>query len=38
MASRGARNIVLTSRNPEVDDKWLQYMTDAGVRVKVFAK
>ncbi|KAB5550768.1 polyketide synthetase [Coniochaeta sp. 2T2.1] len=37
MASHGARNIVLTSRNPKVDARWLENMTEAGVRVEVFA-
>jgi hybrid polyketide synthase/nonribosomal peptide synthetase ACE1 len=38
MASLGARNIVLTSRNPKVDERWLKVMRDAGVRLEVFAK
>ena len=38
MASHGARYIVLTSRNPKVDARWLDLMTEAGVRVEVFAK
>ncbi|AEO63908.1 polyketide synthetase [Thermothielavioides terrestris NRRL 8126] len=37
MASLGARNIVLTSRNPKVDERWLKVMRDAGVRLEVFA-
>ncbi|TPX14116.1 uncharacterized protein E0L32_000510 [Thyridium curvatum] len=37
MATNGARNIVLTSRNPKVDPRWLEHMTQAGVRVEVFA-
>jgi hybrid polyketide synthase/nonribosomal peptide synthetase ACE1 len=37
MASHGARNIVLTSRTPKMDAKWLETMTQAGVRVEVFA-
>lgn len=36
MASHGARYIVLTSRNPKVDARWLDLMTEAGVRVEVF--
>lgn len=38
MASHGARNIVLTSRTPKIDSKWLESMTKAGVRVETFAK
>ncbi|TQV90541.1 hybrid NRPS/PKS enzyme [Cordyceps javanica] len=37
MASHGARNIVLTSRTPKMDTKWLETMTQTGVRVEVFA-
>ncbi|KAJ5656202.1 hypothetical protein N7507_008152 [Penicillium longicatenatum] len=37
MATHGARNIVLTSRTPKVDAKWLEDMTEAGVRVEVVA-
>ncbi|KAK4982772.1 hypothetical protein LTR66_009106 [Elasticomyces elasticus] len=37
MASHGARNIVLTSRTPKMDARWLETMTQAGVRVEVFA-
>lgn len=38
MASHGARNIVLTSRTPKMDARWLETMAQAGVRVEVFAK
>ena len=38
MASHGARNIVLTSRTPKIDAKWLETISQAGVRVEVFAK
>ena len=38
MASRGARNIVLTSRTPKVDSKWVELMKNRGVRVEIFAK
>ena len=36
--SRGARNIVLTSRNPKIDSRWLEQMEKAGARIGVFAK
>ena len=36
--SRGARNLVLTSRNPKIDSRWLEQMEKAGARVEVFAK
>lgn len=36
--SRGARNIVLTSRNPEFDSRWLEQMKNSGARIGVFAK
>lgn len=36
--SRGARNLVLTSRNPKIDSRWLEQMKTAGARVEVFAK
>lgn len=38
MVSHGARNMVLTSRSPKVDARWLKGMTEAGVRLEVFAK
>lgn len=38
MASHGARNMVLTSRHPNVNPMWLEKMTEAGIRVEVFAK
>jgi hypothetical protein len=33
LVTRGARNIVLTSRNPEVDDEWIKEMARSGARV-----
>lgn len=36
--SRGARNVVLTSRNPKIDRRWLAEMKMMGARVEVFAK
>ena len=38
MVSHGARNIVLTSRNPKIDAKWVELLAEAGVRLAVFAK
>jgi hybrid polyketide synthase / nonribosomal peptide synthetase ACE1 len=38
MASHGARNIVLTSRNPKIDATWVELLGKAGVRLEVFAK
>jgi hybrid polyketide synthase/nonribosomal peptide synthetase ACE1 len=38
MVSHGARNIVLTSRTPKLDERWLDAMKQAGVRVEGFAK
>lgn len=38
MVSRGAMYIVITSRNPEIDESWVQRMTDHDVTVKVLAK
>ncbi|KAL5357558.1 putative hybrid PKS/NRPS enzyme EqiS-like protein, partial [Aspergillus floccosus] len=32
----GARNLVLTSRNPKIGQKWLDIMTGAGATVKVY--
>ena len=37
MVDRGAKYIVLTSRNPKVDQGWLDSMTARGVTVKVWA-
>ncbi|KAI3396960.1 hypothetical protein diail_11360 [Diaporthe ilicicola] len=37
MASHGARNIVLTSRNPKVDATWIELLGKSGVRLEVFA-
>lgn len=36
--SRGARNVVLTSRNPKLDSRWFSQMKMTGARVEVFAK
>ena len=38
MVSHGARNIVLTSRNPKIDAEWVELLAEAGVRLEVFAK
>ncbi|KID64409.1 Polyketide synthase, KR, partial [Metarhizium hybridum] len=38
MSSRGARTIVLTNRNPNLDKSWLEEISRAGVHVKVFSK
>jgi len=38
MARLGAKHIVLTSRKPDVDDKWLQKARKLGVEVRIFAK
>lgn len=38
MVSHGARNIVLTSRHPQVDQRWLKQKEELGVRVKVIPK
>jgi hybrid polyketide synthase/nonribosomal peptide synthetase ACE1 len=38
MASHGARNIVLTSRNPRIEAKWIELLGNTGVRLEVFAK
>ncbi|KAI0197529.1 putative polyketide synthase [Astrocystis sublimbata] len=35
MSQRGARYVVMTSRNPKVDDKWIASMEAAGTTVKV---
>ncbi|KAI0412784.1 putative polyketide synthase [Xylaria grammica] len=37
MASRGATNIILTSRNPSLNKTWLDTMQASGVRVTAFA-
>nr|A0A7L9EYL1.1 RecName: Full=Hybrid PKS-NRPS synthetase xenE; AltName: Full=Xenoacremones biosynthesis cluster protein E [Xenoacremonium sp. BF-2018a]QOJ72663.1 XenE [Xenoacremonium sp. BF-2018a] len=37
MVSRGARNIVLTSRNPKIDSNWIELLKGAGVRLEAFA-
>ena len=38
MVSHGARNIVLTSRNPKIDAMWVELLAEAGVRLEIFAK
>ena len=38
MGTRGARNIVLTSRRPDIDSQWLEECRTKGMRVEVFAK
>jgi hybrid polyketide synthase/nonribosomal peptide synthetase ACE1 len=38
MASHGARNVVLTSRRPNIDHRWLDQCTASGVKVQAFAK
>lgn len=38
MAAHGARNIVLTSRNPKVEGAWVNGLKKRGVRLQVFAK
>lgn len=37
MIERGAKNIALTSRNPNVDERWIVAMKDLGAGVKTFA-
>ncbi|KAK5807439.1 hypothetical protein VI817_001697 [Penicillium citrinum] len=37
MASRGARNIVLTSRNPKIEYQWVELLAKKGVRLEAFA-
>ena len=38
MASHGAKNIVLTSRNPKIEPGWRDLLSRKGVRLEVFAK
>lgn len=38
MVSRGARYIVLTSRRPEVDDRWMDKMATLGATIQIFPK
>lgn len=38
MASHGARNIVLTSRNPKINIRWISQLKVAGVRLEVYSK
>jgi hybrid polyketide synthase/nonribosomal peptide synthetase ACE1 len=38
MARQGARYIALSSRNPRIDDQWLQRMASDGCTVRVFSK
>ncbi|KAK1960815.1 PKS-NRPS hybrid [Colletotrichum sublineola] len=37
MVDRGARYVVMTSRNPKVDQTWLQSMESQGVTVRIFS-
>ncbi|KAL0937413.1 hybrid nrps pks [Colletotrichum truncatum] len=37
MISHGAQNLVMTSRSPKVDPRWLSAKAKAGISVKVFA-
>ncbi|WEW56050.1 hypothetical protein PRK78_001485 [Emydomyces testavorans] len=37
MAYHGARNLIMTSRNPKVDPRWLSEMASKGVRMKVYS-
>jgi len=38
MASHGAKNIVLTSRNPKIEPEWVELLAKKGVRLEAFAK
>ena len=38
MISHGARNIVLTSRNPKIDSRWISQLKAGGVRLEVYSK
>jgi hybrid polyketide synthase / nonribosomal peptide synthetase ACE1 len=38
MVSHGARNLVLTSRAPNIDIRWVELLRETGVRVEVVAK
>ncbi len=38
MESHGAKNVVLTSRHPNIDARWLDQCRAKGMRVEVFAK
>lgn len=38
MLQHGARHLVMTSRNPKVDPKWLRDKDKAGVEIRVFSK
>ncbi|EEP78969.1 hypothetical protein UREG_03815 [Uncinocarpus reesii 1704] len=37
MASHGARNLVITSRNPKVDPRWILEMESLGVAVHIYS-
>ncbi|TWU72717.1 putative nrps-t1pks biosynthetic cluster [Metarhizium rileyi] len=37
MANQGARHIVISSRNPKVDGRWLKKMERVGIKVEVIA-
>jgi hybrid polyketide synthase/nonribosomal peptide synthetase ACE1 len=38
MVDRGARYVVMTSRNPSIDLSWLASLQDLGATVKIFAR
>lgn len=38
MVNRGARYVVMTSRNPKIDKEWLQGVESCGATVKIFSK
>lgn len=38
MSTMGARTIGLTSRNPNIDERWLEEISRAGLHVGVFSK
>ena len=38
MVKQGARHLVITSRNPKVENRWLQRMSDLGANIKIAAK
>lgn len=38
MAEHGAQHIALSSRNPQVDPKWIDFMASRGCIVRVFSK
>ena len=38
MVKQGARHLVITSRNPKIENRWLQRMKDLGANIKIAAK